>query len=196
MKAKDKIWILVVGLIVSISSIALAFNKINFWYFPGVVGFWLVFDYFSSMKNKNTALQILTKSKYEFLKLYFLMFMLGCTIEVLGRFIFNLWIYPPYHGILPDIANLLFYPFILFSFREMYESIKIVIKNKVVTFITSMIIGIIIWEVPNLFSVDWIYTIPYLDLEIFKMNIVVIIGWSILIGFPILVYNEFFRGGR
>lgn len=192
MKTRDNIRTLIFGIVISILSLSLAFLKINFWYFPGVIGFWLVFDYFSSRKNKNTALQIFIRNKKEFFKLYFLMFMLGCTIEIFGRAILNLWFYPPYKNIFYDIANLVFYPFILFSFREMFESIKQIFGGKILTFIVSMILGIAIWEIPNLFSRDWVYTIPYITVEIFKINIVVIIGWSILIAFPIWIYDEFF----
>jgi len=188
----DNKWVLIFGMIISTFSIIVALLGINFWYFPGVIGFWLFFDYFSSKKNKNTAIQIFIKNKKEFFKLYFLMFMLGCTIETVGRFIFGLWIYPPYTNIWWDLLNLLFYPFILFSFREMYESSLIVIKNKVFAFVVSMFFGILIWEIPNLYSIDWIYTIPFITFEIFKINIVVIFGWSILIAFPVWIYNEFF----
>ena len=191
---KDNLSILIIGLIISIASLALAFSKINHWYFLGVFGFWFVFDYFSSIKNNNTGIQIFIKSKKKFLKLYFLMFMLGCAIEIIGRFVFNLWIYPLYSNPLFDITNLLIYPFILMSFRESYETLKIIFNKKSLSFIGAMILGILIWEIPNLVSRDWLYTIPFISLEIIGINIIVIIGWAILIGFPIWIFNNFFGG--
>jgi hypothetical protein len=195
MKSKISVWFLVLGLVISFLSLVAAFMKVNFWYFPAVIGFWFVFDYFSSIKNKDTALQMLFRDKYEFFKLYFLMFMLGCTIEVIGRFVLKLWIYPPYTHVLFDLINLFFYPFILMSFRESYRSLNLFVKNKSLAFIYAMVLGILIWEIPNIFSVDWIYIIPFINFEIYHINIVVIIGWVVLIGFPIWIYNEFF-GGR
>ena len=56
-----------------------------------------------------------------------------------------------------------------------------------------MVAGIIIWEIPNLFSKDWIYTIPYISFNIIGINIIVIIGWVVLIGFPVYIYNNFFK---
>jgi hypothetical protein len=160
------------------------------WYLPAVLGIWLIFDYISSIKNKHTALQILKNNKKKFIKLLFLMFMLGCTIEIIGRFILNLWIYPFQTTVLLELLGLVGYIFILLSFREMYESLAIIIKNKTLLFICSIILGIIIWEIPNLFIYSWIYTIPYISLEIFKINIIVIIGWTALIGFPVWIYNK------
>ena len=81
---------------------------------------------------------------------------------------------------------------ILFSFREMYESLKIIIKNPQVTFLITMLLGIILWEITNLLNYSWIYTIPYITYEIAKINIVVIAGWSILIGLPVYIYNKYF----
>jgi hypothetical protein len=189
MDAKDNSIILILGLIISIVSISLAFLKINFWYFPAVIGVWLFFDYFSSIKNNNTAIQILRKNKKDFLRLYIFMFMFGCTIEIIGRFILRLWFYPSYTNVIFDLVNLIFYPFILLSFREMYNSIKIICKNWIVTTILSMLLGIIIWEIPNLYSKDWIYTIPFISFEILHLNIIVIIGWSILILGPLIIYK-------
>ncbi|MCD4771562.1 hypothetical protein K8R30_04075 [archaeon] len=178
----------IIGLLIAIPSIAAAFYKINNWYFTATIGIWLIFDTLSSQKNKNTTLQILKKDKIKFFNLYLLMFLLGATIEIVGRFILNLWDYPNINSIPMELAILLFYPFILFSFREMFESIKLRI-NKTYAFVLSMILGIIIWEIPNLFSTDWVYTIPFTSLNILNINIVVILGWSILIGFPIYLYN-------
>lgn len=190
MKAKDSIWVLWIGIIISIISFTLAFLKINFWYLPATIGVWFIFDYISSIKNKNTAIQIFLKNKNKFFDLFLIMFFLGASIELGGRFLLNLWNYPPINSFYMEMIMLLVYPFILFSFREMYESINIFIKKNYVSFIFSMILGIIIWEIPNLFSVDWIYTIPYTNFSIFKINIIIILGWSILIGFPIYIYKK------
>lgn len=193
MKARDNFWILVLGILISIASWVSLFLKWGLWYFPATIGILFIFDYFSSMKNKNTTLQIFNKDKKKFIKLYFLFFLLGATIECIGKFMFNLWNYPFQTNSIMDFIGLLFYPVILLSFREMYESLSLIIKRKFLLTLFSMLLGIIIWEISNLVIYSWIYTIPYIGLEIFKINIIVIIGGVILIGFPVWIYNEFFE---
>lgn len=196
MKARDNIWILIIGIIISIISFGSLFYGWGLWYFPAVIGVWFIFDYFSSKKNKNTAIQLFNNNKKEFFNLYLLMFFLGCAIELLGKFILNFWSYPYQTNLILDLLGLAVYPFILISFREMYESLNLIIKNKIILIISSMLLGIIIWEIPNLLLYSWIYKIPYVNLEIFKINIVVIIGWIILIAFPVWIYNRFFQKER
>ena len=149
-------------------------------------------------KNSKSRIGLVSHIYWKHYKKYtlvlsILMFFLGASIELGGRFLLNSWNYPYINNFYLEVLVLLFYPFILFSCREMYESINIFIKKNYISFILAMILGVIIWEVPNLFSGDWIYTIPYINYEIFKINIVVILGWSILIGFPIYIYNTFFK---
>ena len=123
------------------------------------------------------------------------MFMLGCTIELIGRFILNLWFYSPKPNIFIEFSILIGYIFILLSFREMYELLGVFVKNRFTLMVLSIILGIIIWEVPNLFISSWVYTIPYIHLEIFNINIVVIFGWLILIGFPVWICKEIIGRG-
>lgn len=189
MKARDSIWVLLIGILITLASFSLIYFKEGLWYFPAVFGILMIFDYFSSMKNKDTALQLLVNNIAKFRQLYVLMFLLGATIELLGKFMFKLWSYPYQTNLFLDLIGLLFYPLILMSFREMYESISLLIKNKSLTFIIAAILGVLIWEIPNVFIDSWIYNIPYINLEIFKINIIVIIGWVILIGFPIWIYK-------
>ncbi len=181
--------LLVIGLIISVVSISLAFLKINCWYFTAVIGVWLVFDYFASYKYKNTTIQTLKKNKQKFLQLYLIIFFLGCSFELIGRYILSWWVYPHINTVFLEILLVLFYPFILFSFREMYNSLTLIVKNKLMTFVLSMLLGIIIWETPNMFSKDWIYTVPYSNFEILNLPVIIIIGWSALIGLPLIVYS-------
>lgn len=44
-----------------------------------------------------------------------------------------------------------------------------------------MLLCVLIWEVPNVYSKDWIYRIPYISIEIFHINILVAAGWITLI---------------
>ena len=182
--------LLIIGLLVSILSLISAFLGVHNWYFPATIGVWIFFDSISSIKNKNTPLQILKRSKPQFLNLYLIMMILGLVIELVGRFIFNLWSYPFINNNFKELLIIIFYPFILFSFAETYRSLKIKIKSNVQAFVLSMIIGIIIWEIPNLVSKDWIYKINFFPYEILGINILVIIGWSFLIALPLYVYKN------
>jgi hypothetical protein len=193
MKARDHIFVLILGLMIAVFSLIEAFSGIGLWYFPATVGIWFIFDYFSSIKNKNTTLQVFKENKKKFFYLYLLMFMFGCTIEVIGRFILKLWIYPFQDTIILELLGILFYPVILFSFREMYGSLHILIKTRWIAVISSMILGIVLWEIPNLAVYSWIYSIPFTELSIIGINIIVIIGWVLLIIIPVYIYNKFLK---
>jgi len=77
----------------------------------------------------------------------------------------------------------------LMQFKRMYELIKSFFKNNIISIILSMLIGIMIWEVQNIFSKDWIYLIPFIKLELFSINIVVVIGWVVLIWRSIMIFK-------
>ena len=179
----------VIGLIITIISFG-SFLKTHYWFYPGVIGIWLVFDYIASRKNKNTALQVLLKDKKKFFNLYLALFFLACTGEIIARFILKWWDYP-YLSPGMYLFGLFLYPFNLFFYREMYVSIRNYINWKIALPL-AMLVGIIVWELPNIFSGDWIYTIPF-GFEIFNLNIIVIIGTIALIAFPVYIYREFFN---
>ena len=71
----------------------------------------------------------------------------------------------------------------------MYTLVKSKIKTSLISIIVSVIMGVIIWEIPNLFSMDWIYHIPIVSLEIFNINIIVVLGWALLILVPNYLYK-------
>ena len=188
MKNKILFKFFLVGLIITAISVLLFFQKSSIWYFFGGLGLWFIFDYLASFNAKKTALQIFLKDRKKFLKLYFAMLLFGAAVELMGRFILGLWEYPLYNKF-HEIASIFFYPFLLFQLREMYTSIKSQIRSTATSVIVSVILGVIIWEIPNLFSNNWIYYIPIIKLEILEINIVVIIGWTLLILIPDYIYK-------
>ncbi|HJZ18594.1 MAG TPA: hypothetical protein VJ208_00630 [Candidatus Nanoarchaeia archaeon] len=189
--------ILFVGIVIIIISAYLYLKKIFFGYYLAPFGIWLFFDYLShKCKNKTTFDLIIQKNYAKIVKLYLLLFIAGFLIELAGIIFLKLWTYkifnyePTLFSLSPIyLLGILTYPFILASFRESYKFLEFFLKNKVLTTIVTMFIGIIIWEVPNIFSKNWIYTIPFVGLEIFDINITVIIGWVILIWTPLLIYR-------
>lgn len=177
--------------IIAIFSIFLGFLGINNWYYSAVIGVWLFFDFLHYQYSKNTTLTLLINNKKKFLNAYLLMLSLSFSIECLGRYILHYWDYPLLNTYFLQIRLFIFFPFILFSFYEMYNWMKYVIPNKLLSFLLSMLLGICIWELPNIFSKDWIYNIPYVTLNFFEINIIVILGWSFLIYFPDFAYKQF-----
>jgi len=177
-----------IGIFLSLISVVLAMLKIHHWYFIGVIGFWLLF---ASSPKRKTSLGLLLHDRKKFLFLYFVFFLLGCTIELVGRFILHWWSYPYIHSTTMEILLLAFYPFILLSFREMHDILEITTKSRSLALVSSMIIGITIWELPNLVTMDWIYSIPILtSMQIYNFNIILIAGWAILIGAPTYLYSK------
>jgi len=176
------------GLLISIISIFSAFLGVHHWHFPAVIGVWLIFDYFSSTKNKKTAFSLILNKKWKkFLQLYLLLAIIGVLIELIGQYFLGFWFYPELPPTIMIILIPIFYPFILMSFREMYETVKIKLKKN--PLIPTTLLAIVIWEVPNLISKDWIYTVPLLT-DIFGLNAFIILLWPILIILPISIYRK------
>lgn len=187
----DSILVLVFGLIITVVSFSLIIFQQGLWYFPAVFGVWLVFDYFASKVTSLTAWQFLLHNKKEFVKLYFLMLMLGCTTEFVGRFLFKFWDYPFQTTLSSNVFEFLHYPFFLMPCRDIYVSLSLILRNKILRFVITSMLGVLIWEVPNLAIYSWVYQIPLVHLEIAKINIMVLVFWMILVGFTLFCYKEF-----
>jgi hypothetical protein len=195
--------ILFVGMIIILFSIFLYIKNSPYWYFPAPIGVWLFFDSISYFRKNKTTLDLITKKDYKkFLKFYIALFIGGILIELIGSIFLNLWSYKlsaytsTLKAVIGHILNnplsgtgWFIYPFILMSFKGMYEFLKSFFKNKISPTILAMLLGIIIWEIPNVFSQDWIYRIPFISLEIFGVNIIIILAWVILIQGPLLIYR-------
>jgi len=149
--------IFIFALIISIASISSAFFKIHNWYYPATISVWLVFDYLTyRMKNK-TTLDLLINANYQkFIILFLSLAILGALIEIIGNLLLNFWTYPFLNPTAIIFTLPLFYPFILMSFIEMFVFINSLLKSHVFSLLASMFVGIIIWEIPNLYSQDWI----------------------------------------
>ncbi len=86
---------------------------------------------------------------------------LSILVEVVGSILLNLWSYPKLWSLSPfsllllmNAVGYLCYPFIFMSLREMYNFVHSLIKNPGIAVPASMLLGIIIWEVPNIYSKD------------------------------------------
>lgn len=184
-------YVFALSLVITFISIFLYIKKNHYWYYPGVVGIWLFFDYLSHLRKNKTTFDLLINKNYKkFFLLYFYLMIFSVIIEIIGNLLLDFWSYTFLSNIMVIISVPINYPFILMSFVETYRLLNSFIKSKEITLIFSMFLGIIIWEIPNLYSRDWIYNIPYVNTEIYHINIIIILGWGILILPPVWIYNK------
>jgi hypothetical protein len=181
--------LLFISFIIIIFSGFLYFYQNPYWYYSMIFGVLILFDRLSSLEGNKTTIDLLLRKKYKkFFTLYLLLLLLAIFIEGIGRIILGLWNYPRLPIFIVNIAIIL-YPVILMSFREMFMFLKSIIENKFISVVASMFMGIMIWEIPNNYSQDWIYKIPFVSVQILDINLVVIIGWIILIMGPLYCYK-------
>ncbi len=197
MKPK-RVVILILGLLLTVLASFLYFSGNHYWYNYLVVGIWFLFDTLSSLRGNKTTWDLLFKRDYSsFFKIFGVLFVIGLLIEVILHFILRFWYYPFVNPIkyyiFSNILGFLMYPLILISFKEMHSFVNSFINQRLFSVLASMLLGILIWEIPNVYSKDWIYTIPYVKSELFGVNLIVILGWAILILAPIYVYRYFGR---
>jgi len=188
---------IIIAPLIIIFSMILYYQKSPFWFNPAVVGFWLLFDNIShTLKNKTTLDLIIDKKYIKFLDLYFLLIVLAVFIEGTGSLLLKFWSYPKLWSFQPlsklaivNIIGYLFYPFIFMSFRELYSLLLSKLKNNITTITLATLLSIIIWEIPNNTSLDWVYSIPFINLEIANINIFILATWILLILIPIYIYK-------
>lgn len=181
----------IISAITIILSIDWYIKRSIYWYYPAVIGVWLQFDNLSNLYKNKTTLDLIVKRNYrKFFSLYVSLAILGILIEFLGVNTLALWSFPYLTVQIWAISVPIMYPFILMSFKEMYCLIYSFFKNKISSILIAMILGFVIWEIPNMYSGDWVYTIDYF---------IVFVGWYLIIIGPLYVYkllsleNYFFR---
>lgn len=93
---------------------------------------------------------------------------LTILIEIIGRFILNLWNYPSFN-LTDKIIHvfLIGYPFAFFSIHESIKLIRKKIKSWSLSIILATIINAFFHEVPNIFSWEWFILFPILDLKFY-----------------------------
>ncbi len=186
------------GLVIFIFSMFLAFSGVSNWMFLMPIGGWLISDYLAASRDKTTTLKLFMKDKEKFFYLSVLLFFYASSAELVGRYILGWWVYPTisskYHEFL---ILLIVYPFGSAFVREIFQYVNSYIKSYGLSILIVALIHIIVWEVPNLFSYDWKYTVPYLaNLTVLNhINILIILAWPLLIIFPLMIYKIVLRMG-
>jgi hypothetical protein len=185
----------IISLILLAATVVLYIMGNRWWYYPLVVGGWLFFDHLSHLRGNKTTLDLLIDKNYsKFILLYVVFAIAALIMESLCMVYFKLWNYSYFDSLLLIYLMIPpFYPPTFMFFKEMYCFVRSVLRknliHNIIAVIAAMILGIIIVEIPNIYSKDWIYNIPIIEFEIFHMNIVVIIGWVILILGPYYIYR-------
>lgn len=122
------------------------------------------------------------------MKTYLAYLIITVAIEIVGRGMLQLWSYPHLSSAAQVIhVFVIGYPFAFFLIFESYKLLKKVLKSTTQTIIITTLISASIHEIPNIFAWEWKYTIPFIRFEILQVNIVVIIGWIILVLIPLFV---------
>lgn len=178
----------IIGLLLALYGIisAIFYSNVT-WYSYFTIGSTFFLAYLNSkIKNKS----IFEKSKIQIAKTYGLYLIITILIEIVGRFLLHLWIYPSFN-IAEQIIHvfLIGYPFAFFFIGESLTLIRKKVPSFTLTIIIATLINALLHELPNLFAWEWKYTIPYITVEILQINIVVIVGWAILIAVPIITDN-------
>ena len=175
----------IIGLLLAIYGVASAILYSNVtWYSYFVFGFTFFLAWINQILNNDSLFE---KSKIYLLKTYGLYLFFTILIEIVGRFILNFWHYPSFN--LTDKVIHVFligYPFVFFSIYESFKLIRKKVPSLSVTIILATLINAFLHEVPNIFAWEWVYTIPYVTFEILQINVVVIVGWVILIAIPLI----------
>ncbi len=131
------------------------------------------------IKNKSAITEICSKPR-RFIKIYTIYLVIGIIYEILGNYFLHLWYYPSFNFAEMIIhVFLIGYPFALFSAYETYRILHS--KNLFLGIISTTLLSAFIHEIPNIYAQEWIYTIPYIKWSILGINIIVVIGWVLLV---------------
>jgi len=154
------------------------------WYCFFVVGGTFFLGYLNYRIKNKSIFDLISNNSKRFFKLWVAYIVFAIIIELVGRFLLNLWQYHSFNFIFEVVIG---YSFAFFMLYETFLLIKSGIKNNILVVVLTTLIGAFWHEVPNTFVGEWTYTIPYVKLEILNVNIVVIAGWIILVGGAILI---------
>ncbi len=175
----------IIGLLLAIYGVvsAILYSNVT-WYSYFVIGGTFFLAWINQILKNDSLFE---KSKIYIVKTYGIYLLFTILIEIIGRFVLNLWYYPSFN-LADKIIHvfLIGYPFNLFFVYESFKLIQRKVSSLSLTIILATLINAFIHEVPNIFVWEWIYTIPFITFEILQVNIVVIVGWVVLVVIPLI----------
>lgn len=158
------------------------------WYSYYASGGAVALSYLNYRLGRASLLDEICERRTGFLKTYALYLLAGILIEALGRFLLHLWVYPAF-DLGDEIVHvfLIGYPASFFFISETLVLIGPALPSRGLTLLIATLLNAFVQEYPNTFAWEWRYNIPYVSLEILRINVVVIAGWAILIVIPLIV---------
>lgn len=123
-----------------------------------------------------------------FWKLYIAYFFCGVAIEIVGRYVLELWSYPRFDYI-DELIHVyaISYPFAFLYLYEFFKITRRYLKSGILAFCATFLFNAFLHEIPNIYGSQWVYSISFITYGIGGINIVVILGWSILALVPLCV---------
>lgn len=188
----------VLGLFAAAYGIWSAIFEANvFWYSYFVIGGTLFLAYVNYAMGNENLFEKCRKMPVRFAKLYAVFVCVGIASEAAGRMVLHLWYLHPF-SLAEEILHVyaVGYPFALFLAYESFTIIRKHVKSLYASVIVATLSNAFVHEIPNTFAWAWTYTIPFVDIEIAKVNIIVIIGWSILVIIPAIANRIVLGKGR
>lgn len=166
---------------------AIAFSNIT-WYSYFIVGSTVFLSSINHKSNNDLILKLVGNNKKEIFKIYMAYFIIGFLFELVGRFVLNLWRFPSFN-LKEEIIHvyLIGYPFTFFYLGEFFKLVQKRLKSFNLSIILTTLINSLLIEITNTFAWEWTYIIPYVNFEIFNVNILVIISWVLLVIVPLTV---------
>jgi len=175
-----------VGLFIALYGLISAIFYANTsWYSYFVFGGTFFLSSITYSFSNSSILKILEKKWTKAVKIYFIYLTAAILIEIIGRLIFGWWEYPHF-GTFEMLIHvfLIGYPFALFFVYESFLIINHKIRTLWMAIVLTTLFNAFLHEIPNLYAFEWKYYIPLISLEIFGINIVIIVGWVVLVLIP------------
>ena len=161
-----------------------------------VIGGTMFFGYINYESGSKSLFYRMEKDRNHFLKTYFLYLLLTIITELIAKHLLGLWIYPSF-GLMDIIINvyLIGYPFCMFMTYELIVLLRRLVSREFFVILIATIASALMAELPNTHAWEWIYLMPFVTLEIFRINILVFATWLILMPFVIYI-NEKMLGEK
>ena len=172
-----------IGFILLIYSLISAFfYSSKIWYSFFTIGGFLFLSSVNYSIQGKSIINIFEKNWKKGILIYLLFLIITVFIELIGRFWLGLWNYPDFSLIEKLIHVLIIgYPFALLFVYETIILLRYFLTSNIAIITIATFANAFLHEIPNTFAWEWVYTIPYVTFEILQINIVVILGWVILI---------------
>lgn len=178
------------GIVLVSISFTLVLLKIPQWYCVGMPAIWLIFDFFHAHKGGQSSLLLLANNSKKFFLIYTIYLIGAIALEMVGRYVVHFWYYPSIDTWWEEGLLFITYPFVFFSFREVYEWIFLLSKTKFLSIILSTFIAMLWCEIPNSILAHWIYTMPFMPNVFGNLNLFALMLWPLFILFSVYLYNR------